>query len=130
VATIEVELPVDPESSRRARECLEPLRSTLDQAVFVDLRLIVSELVAEAVGHAETDNVALSCELRDDHVWVTLAEGADGFRLSPHPAEPGARGWSIYLVQRLTRRWGIRREKANTSRVWFEMPLTEEVDRS
>jgi anti-sigma regulatory factor (Ser/Thr protein kinase) len=130
VATIEVELPVDPESSRRARECLEPLRSALDESIFVDLRLIVSELIAEAVGHAGTHNMALSCVLRDDHVWVSVAEGADAFRLSPHPAEPGARGWSIYLVQRLTRRWAIRREKAHTSRIWFEMPLAEEVDGS
>jgi hypothetical protein len=129
MATIEVELPVDPGSSRRARECLEPLRKNVDEAIFVDLRLIVSELVAEAIGRAQTHNLALSCELRDDHVWVTVAEGADAFRLSPHPSEPGARGWSIYLVQRLTRRWGIRRENARTSRVWFEMPLAAEVDR-
>ena len=46
---VAVVLPLEPGSARRAREQLEPFRKSLDEMSFFDLRLLVSELVVEAL---------------------------------------------------------------------------------
>ena len=46
---LSIELPVRPESARKAREAVTEFRSQLDESTHNDLRLVVSELVADAV---------------------------------------------------------------------------------
>ena len=51
---LSIELPVRPESARMAREAVTEFRGHLDEPTHDDLRLVVSELVADAV-RAEAD---------------------------------------------------------------------------
>jgi anti-sigma regulatory factor (Ser/Thr protein kinase) len=122
---VAIDLPLEPESARRAREHLEPFRKALDETAFFDLRLLVSELVVEVLHDGERTHeqeIELRVELRDGRVHAEVAEGGDAFRLpSGHP-EPGETGWGLYLVGRLASRWGIRREPQRSG-VWLELPL-------
>jgi len=122
---VAIDLPLEPGSARRAREQLEPFRKSLGERSFFDLRLLVSELVVEALNidsGAEGARIELRAELRDDRVHVEVADGGAAFRLPSRRPEPGEAGWGLHLVQRLSSRWGIRREPQRAS-VWLEMPL-------
>ncbi|HXF00848.1 MAG TPA: ATP-binding protein [Solirubrobacterales bacterium] len=124
---VAIDLPLEPASARRAREHLEPFREALDETAFFDLRLLVSELMVEALnGNADGENgkahgrVALRAELRDDRVRVEVAQGDQAFRLPARRPEPGDVGWALYLVARLSNRWGLRRGPQQ-SLVWLEV---------
>jgi anti-sigma regulatory factor (Ser/Thr protein kinase) len=121
---IDMELPLEPTTARRFRERLEPFRDALDQMSFIDLRLLVSELVVEALNtdpEAQDARIELCAELRDDRVHVEVAEDGPVYRLSARHPEPGEAGWGLHLMQRLSAHWGLRRGR-ETSTVWFEMP--------
>lgn len=123
---VTVDLPLEPASARRAREQLEPFRRSLDEMSFADLRLLVNELVVEAlITHPDRRNerIEVRAELRKDRVHVEVAEGGDAYRLSSRRPEPGEAGWGVRLVQQLSSRWGIRRDR-DKAMVWLEMPLS------
>jgi anti-sigma regulatory factor (Ser/Thr protein kinase) len=122
---VAIDLPLEAGSARRARERLEPFRKPLGERSFFDLRLLVSELVVEALNidsGTEGATIELRAELRDDRVHVEVADGGAAFRLPSRRPEPGEAGWGLHLVQRLSSRWGVRREPERAS-VWLEMPL-------
>jgi signal transduction histidine kinase len=123
---VAIHLPAEPESAGRAREGLEPFRGALNERSFTDLRLLVSELVIEALG-AERDSdgerIGLRAELRKDRVRVEVTEGGAAYRLRSGRLDPGDSGWGLQLVRQLSARWELRREGAKTT-VSFEMPLS------
>jgi hypothetical protein len=118
-----VDLPLDLKSPGRARERLEPFRRSFDKPSFIDLRLLVSELVVEAL-KAEPDARDGSIELRaaptDDRVRVEVSSAA--YRLPSRQPKPGDVGWGLFLVARLSKRWGFRRDSERAT-VWLDMPL-------
>jgi hypothetical protein len=120
---VAIDLPLEPASARRAREQLEPFREALDEITFSDLRLLVSELIVEALNaESETHNarVGLRAEFHDGRVRVEVMEGDGAFRLPSRRPEPGEPGWGLYLVGRLSSRWGLRRGPERSS-VWLEV---------
>ena len=112
-----------PTAAAAARNALLALEQRLDGQVLEDIRLLVSELVTNAVRHAEAPNageVALDVTIRDGRVRVEVADPGMGFEPSPRDDEmsrPG--GWGLYLVDRIADRWGVVRNAMN--RVWFEI---------
>jgi anti-sigma regulatory factor (Ser/Thr protein kinase) len=120
---VAIELPLEPASAGRAREHLEPFREALDEITFSDLRLLVSELVVEAL-HAASEGhdarVELRAEVSGGRIRAEVADGGGAFRLSPGRPEPGDVGWGLYLVARLSHRWGLRRGPERSS-VWLEV---------
>lgn len=120
--TVAIDLPVEPESARRAREQLKGFRGALDDTSFVDLCLLVDELVVEAL-HGEEPGpgpIELRAELDGDRVKVAVAEGGGAYQLPSRRPEPGDPGFGLHLVQRLSDRWGMRRERGKAT-VWLEM---------
>ena len=88
---LSIELPIRPESAGWAREAVGEFRDHLDESSFIDLQLMVSELVADAV-RAEAgkeQKIAIRIEARDRHIHVELQEGA--LRLSASLTPSGAR---------------------------------------
>jgi anti-sigma regulatory factor (Ser/Thr protein kinase) len=112
---IAIDLPLEPLSARRAREELEPFRKALDEISFIDLRLLVSELVIEALNaesEAQDARIQMCVELRDDRVHAEISDGGAAYRVPPPQPEPGEPGWALYLVRR----------DSESSMVWLEMP--------
>jgi hypothetical protein len=126
---VAIDLPLERESGRRAREHLEVVREELDEQSFFDLRLLVSELVIEAL-HADADAHTRKIELRaeacDGGVRVDVAEGGEAFQVSSRRPDPGDQGWGVYLVQRLSSRWALRRDSQKSS-IWFEVLRAQEA---
>lgn len=123
--SVAIDLPREPESARRAREELKRFQGAMDRTSFIDLCLLVDELVVEAL-HApdampdRPHPIRLHAEHDGDRVRVTVAEGGGAYRLPSRRPEPGDPGFGLHLVQRLSDRWGMRSDQ-NRAMVWLEM---------
>jgi hypothetical protein len=93
--------------------------------VYIDMRLLVSELVIDAVQTpvvGEGHEIEMRAEAAGGAVRVELTQrGSAAYRLSSRQPELGETGWGLHLLPRLARRWGLRRELGRAT-VWWEMP--------
>ena len=113
-----------PTSASAARNALLALDARLDPEVLDDIRLLVSELVTNAIRHADAagGQVGLDVSIDGPRVRVEVADPGDGFEPAPRTeamTKPG--GWGLYLVDRIADRWGV--VKNRMTRVWFEIEL-------
>ena len=91
----------------------------LDDAAFIT-GLIVSELVTNAIRHAESP-----IQLRLIRDRTLICEVSDGSSTAPHPRrarefDEGGRG--LLLVSQLTQRWGSRQTPYGKT-IWAEQAL-------
>ena len=112
-----------PEARRVTREFADDLMQG-DQANKLDMA--VTEVFSNAVRHSGSeDEILLALTQKDEFLCVRVSDGGTG--LVPRPGamttEPGA-GYGLFLVEQLTRRWGMTREDGRT-RVWFELDYAE-----
>ena len=120
-------LPATIESVPIARELASGLGTAVMEPGQLDnLTLVVTELVSNAVRHAESpDPVRLAMTPKDAYMCVQVTDGGRG--LVPEPGAigaAGAPGYGLFLVEQLTRRWGMTREGGKT-RVWVEIDFAE-----
>jgi anti-sigma regulatory factor (Ser/Thr protein kinase) len=122
--TVDVELDGSPSAAARARQALDTLSGRLAEPRLRDVRLLVSELVTNAVRHAglvSGDRIRLQAQLSGAVLRVEVFDPGTGFELrAPQPDPARASGWGLYLVEALSDRWGIDGAGAGT-RVWFEL---------
>jgi integral membrane sensor domain MASE1/anti-sigma regulatory factor (Ser/Thr protein kinase) len=124
--SIAVELEPGPGCPAEAREALSPLADGLATQVYMDLRLLVSELVTNCVRHARLspgDPIRLRVERSDPMLRVEVTDPGPGF--DPEDNEPtrgAAGGWGLFLTERLADRWGVDRDAGLTT-VWLELDL-------
>jgi anti-sigma regulatory factor (Ser/Thr protein kinase) len=110
-----------PEAASLARRALARLRGDLDGPLIENMRLLVTELVANSVKHADARNVALKVLVTEPWVWIEVTDEGPGFTPQGRSAnQDNASGWGLFLVDRLADRWGVARN-AGITRVWFEL---------
>ena len=120
---VERTLRVAPEAAAEARHALDGLIGHLPDPRMRDVQLLVSELVTNAVRHANLDSgdvIELVIELADFTLRVEVRDPGGGFvpsTPSPDPARPS--GWGLYLVAELADRWGV--DSDEETLVWFEL---------
>jgi anti-sigma regulatory factor (Ser/Thr protein kinase) len=118
--TFEVELDSTPAAPARARSALDQLASSVSKDRLRDVRLLVSELVTNAVRHAEGEAVRLVVALTSGTLRVEVHDPGNGFEVRDAPTDPlRASGWGLVLVAELSDRWGVDHDPR--TRVWFEM---------
>jgi anti-sigma regulatory factor (Ser/Thr protein kinase) len=109
------------EAAAQARSALSRLRSDLDPPLVETMRLLVTELIANSVKHAQANAVALNVVVGRGAVLVEVRDEGPGFEpMDRTAAQDKASGWGLFLVDRLADRWGVAREQTVT-RVWFEL---------
>jgi anti-sigma regulatory factor (Ser/Thr protein kinase) len=111
---------------RRAGEYAGSLMSAGQVA---KLDLAITEVVSNAVKHSGcSDQILVALTPKDGYLCVRVTDGGAGLVPSPGAmaTEPGA-GYGLFLVENLTRRWGMTREDGRT-RVWFELDYREEAE--
>jgi anti-sigma regulatory factor (Ser/Thr protein kinase) len=122
--TVDVELENSPEAAAAARTALDDLTGRVPAGRLRDLRLLVSELVTNAVRHAglgRGDRIRLRVCVRERQVRVEVHDPGRGFEpRAPKPDPARASGWGLYLVDELADRWGVDGLGRGT-RVWFEL---------
>jgi anti-sigma regulatory factor (Ser/Thr protein kinase) len=118
---IERRLSVTPEAAAEARHALAEV--ALEDGRERDVRLLVSELVTNAVRHADLaagDVILLVIDVGDRMLRVEVHDPGGGFvptAPAPDPARPS--GWGLYLVAELADRWGV--DSDERTLVWFEL---------
>ena len=112
-------LPKEPSAPARARRLLDEVHADLPQERLDDARLLLSEVVTNAVEHvAEHGPIEVTLRAWDHALRVEVCDPGEGF--VPRERDPDDhRGWGLQFVQRLSDRWGV--ERGDTSRVWFEL---------
>ena len=117
-----------PEAVSAARQALAGLDAVLDAGAFYDASLCVSELVTNAVLHADIGadaELRLDVELADDgRLRVEVTDTGRGFT-PPTLSAGDDSGWGLFLVDRLSDRWGVNSDEGTC--VWFEMSLAEQA---
>jgi anti-sigma regulatory factor (Ser/Thr protein kinase) len=125
---LEVSLPPEAGAAAAARQAIDGLADLrkLPQVAF-DVRLLVSELVANSVRHAglaASQPVRLVVDLTRGRLRCEIHDGGRGFTARGAPdAGSGEGGWGLHLVDRLTDRWGV--DEREGTLVWFEIELAK-----
>lgn len=114
-------LPSAPASPAAARAAVDELSDTLPPDRLADLRLLVSELVANSVEHGPRDEpIRLRISSSAQRVRAEVRDGGNGFippSAPPSSLSDGGRG--LLLVDRMADSWGVG-SGASTS-VWVEL---------
>jgi anti-sigma regulatory factor (Ser/Thr protein kinase) len=121
---IELE-PVDATAPGEARQAVaERLGDSLTADDCADTLLLVSELVTNAVRHADCpDDAAVHIRLAvgDRSACIEVCDRGSGFTPAPTaPHRPQGGGLGLLLVERIAKSWGVR--TAHGACVWFELP--------
>lgn len=121
-----------------ARRSLTALEGLVPEESLERLRLLVTELVTNAVRHAglvETDRIVLRVFVAGDTVRVEVEDPGRGF-VAPDKPEPDSdqiSGWGLYLMASMTARWGVEDRvspeketgEEHKTLVWFELEGSE-----
>jgi anti-sigma regulatory factor (Ser/Thr protein kinase) len=118
---LELSLPPEPGSVGEARaKVLEAVNSDIDGTHLETLRLLVSEVVTNAVRHGSDGAPVLLHASWNSRVRVEVVDHGAGFTPAPRDRpleEPG--GFGLFLVGTLADRWGVETNDGTT--VWFEL---------
>jgi DNA-binding transcriptional MerR regulator len=118
--SLDVTLPATTRAPEAARRALDDFAVDLGDEQHFNLRLLVSELVANAVRHAKGDDEAtlrLTARVGGDRVHVEVSDQGGGFDWKARPRSNGGRG--LPLVAAVADRWGLTFENGTTA--WFEL---------
>src|SRR6188508_1227831 len=97
-------LPKSPAAPAAARDLLDRLRDRLPDNRFEDARLLLSELVANAVEHvAEEGDIEVKLDLDGDVLRVEVLDPGPGFTYVPRTdgARSNDRGWGLVFIDRV-----------------------------
>jgi anti-sigma regulatory factor (Ser/Thr protein kinase) len=119
----------EPESVPHARERVVDLAEPfVDPERIPDLRLVISEVITNAVRHGGEGDMLVAVTPKQGYLCVQVTDTGAGFAPRPRAFETDEDGgFGLFLIERLTRRWGLTREDRKT-RVWFEFDFYADVD--
>jgi anti-sigma regulatory factor (Ser/Thr protein kinase) len=117
-------LPCEAHAPPQARRlALEVAGALMSEEQRQNLALAVSEVVTNAVRHSGAEEqIKLALTPEDGYLCVRVTDAGSGLVPRPGAMRDGGAGVGLFLVEQLTRRWGMTREGGRT-RVWFEMDL-------
>lgn len=121
LSSINLTLSREPRNVAAGRHALRPLEPLLGDRAG-EVRLLVSELLTNAVRHGCGDHMRLKVAVTGSTVRVEVVDGGEGFRppaVERDPASPGGRG--LRLVEALADDWGV---YDGSTHVWFDMKLS------
>ena len=93
----------------------------LDRDASDLLKLLVSELVTNAVRHSAGERITLAGLLTDEQVLVTVTDSGAGKLPVVREPDLARGGYGLHLVDTFAHDWGV--ERANGTRVWFTMDV-------
>ncbi len=113
--------PCHPSSIGAARRAVDELDAWLQPTLLADLRLLVSELVANSVEHGpQGDSIRLSVSISNERVRAEVEDGGRGFTpIVSRPSLDSPSGRGLYLLDQLAACWGV--SGGDGTRVWFEL---------
>jgi anti-sigma regulatory factor (Ser/Thr protein kinase) len=122
---LRVELTGDAQAASRARRELSRLRTELDPPVLESARLLITELVTNAVRHARATTIEVAVAISPRDMRVEVANPGGGFEARPSGPDDSDTSWGLFLVDRLSQQWGVSHDDGTDyQRVWFQLART------
>jgi anti-sigma regulatory factor (Ser/Thr protein kinase) len=114
------DIPRDSRAPAVARHLVDELDGVIAPEIADPARLLLSEVVTNAVRHGEGDVVRVLLDAgRDGALRCEITDAGQGFvpveRTKPS-TEVG--GWGLHLLETMSRTWGVLEDR---TRVWFEL---------
>jgi anti-sigma regulatory factor (Ser/Thr protein kinase) len=119
---VELRLPPEPIAPTLARAAVAAVGSGLPEAVASDVKLLATEIVSNAVRHANLDpseEIILRI-VADGYVRVEVTDPGPLFAPELRRLDPGPSGWGLFLVDTIAASWGVEAEGTG-KKVWFEL---------
>jgi two-component sensor histidine kinase len=113
---LELELPAVPESVAQARGAIGDVLAGVDARSRDAVRLIVSELVTNAVKHGPDAPISLLLRRQGATVYGEVSDRGAGPIAAVSASAHG--GFGLHVVETMSDRWGI---EEGATRVWFEV---------
>lgn len=129
VAEVTEGLGADIASAGEARRFVDEVLSRWRcEEVLDDVKLLVSELVTNAVVHAGSE-VQVAVRLLNDAVRIEVVDRSPATSLRPtHPTQDAESGRGLLLVETMASAWGVEPLEHGKA-VWFEVPRIDTEDR-
>jgi len=120
--SVELILPAALTTPAEARGVVEAIGSDLPEPVLIDVKLLMTELVANALKHASRGIQAVIIRITRNHfVRVEVLDPGPMFNPDPRPPGTGTgSGRGLFLVDAVANAWGVEPEEAG-KKVWFEL---------
>jgi hypothetical protein len=118
---IETRVNAGPTGAGDARRALVALERSLPAKAYAAIRLLVSQLVADARWHPSRTASSLGLKVVPQRSFVRVEVTDIVDEPNRGPDQLAASGWDILLLDELSDRWGIL--EGTTSDVWFEIDL-------
>lgn len=118
------ELPAGPEAPATARQLVADwIGADTDRAVIEDVKLLVSEVVTNAVRHpAQRGRIAMTVVVNRGRIRVEVSDPGGGSFTKPSVRTPPAHslgGRGLLIVDRVASDWGV--TPGRPTLVWFEL---------
>jgi len=124
---LQLSLPATAEAPRRVRRAVDAEPGLADPDLLFLLRLLLTELVTNAVKHAglrDDERVDVRVGARHGVVSVRVSDRGTGPASLPGRPDPShTSGRGLLLVTAIADRWGL--EVAGGTAVWFELDLDQ-----
>lgn len=129
VAEVTQGLDADTASAGQARRFVDQVLSRWHcDAVLDDVKLLVSELVTNAVIHAHSE-VEVAVRLLTDSIRIEVVDrGTTSTLLPTEPPQDAESGRGLLLVESMASAWGVE-PLENGKSVWFEVPRLDRENR-
>jgi anti-sigma regulatory factor (Ser/Thr protein kinase) len=127
---IELRLPPEPIAPILARAAVTAIGSGLPPSVVSDAELLTSEVVSNAVKHADLDpsqKIVLRVVM-DERLRIEVADPGPPFEADLRRQGSGTGGWGLFLIEAIATSWGVEPEGVG-KKVWFELGAAA-LDRS
>jgi anti-sigma regulatory factor (Ser/Thr protein kinase) len=118
----ERDVPLNLRAPSIARDALAPLSAVIPADRLADIKLVVSELVTNAVQHSgQSDGSSIQLSITESAGQVRIQVDTPDFGAAPRPQPPDAdSGRGLYIVSELSDRWG----QVPDDGVWAEFDLS------
>jgi anti-sigma regulatory factor (Ser/Thr protein kinase) len=118
-------VPAEPLSLGIVRRAVQGLEESCGEEVATRLAVIYSELVTNAIRHSgirPTDRVEVIIEVSPERIHGSVVDAGHGFdpaHIPDRPPEQG--GFGLRIVEGMASRWGVNRNGAGRTQVWFDL---------
>ena len=119
---IELRLPPEPIAPILARAAVTAIGSGLPGSVVSDAELLTSEVVSNAVKHADLDpsqEIVLRVVM-DERLRIEVADPGPPFEADLRRQSSDTSGWGLFLIEAIATSWGVEPEGVG-KKVWFEL---------
>jgi anti-sigma regulatory factor (Ser/Thr protein kinase) len=113
------------------RRVLDGLSDRVPRSTLDDARLLLSELLTNAIRHAglsEDETISVLIAANDAELHIEVADRGRGFEAGRHdPSSATGTGWGLFLLDRLADAWGTERDASGGSVVWFTLGFPDDA---